>query len=255
MYQRLGDHLQLAITPGLPVAWQDVERRVADSDAMYDGNAAHYFGVGLSALSNIHASMALAGMEAPRDILDFGSGCGRVTRWLRAAWPTSRITAAERTSDQTDCCAALFGAVPWLTTGEVGAGEAPGRYDLIWAGSVLTHLPMPHSVALLQAFLRWIRPGGLIVATTHGRRALHNVETGHIRYIEPEAWTGIVEGYRQTGYGYADYVGQTNYGISVTSIDWIARNVRRAPDSRLLVLAEAAWDNHQDVFALQAQRP
>ena len=247
--------LQLAGPADRKVSFDQVERRIADCDSMYDGNAAHYYGVGQSALTCIDHSLGLAGLSDPASILDFGGGCGRVTRWLKAAYPHAAITVAERTDDQLEACRQLFGVETWLSAAPIPELEAPGSYDLIWAGSVLTHLSAADTFNLLSAFLHWIKPGGMIVVTTHGRRAVRNATSGALAYIDADLWADIFADYQKTGYGYADYTNQPNYGISLTSLDWIGRLVRNFDDARLITLAEAAWDDHQDILALQARRP
>jgi cyclopropane fatty-acyl-phospholipid synthase-like methyltransferase len=59
------------------------------------GGHEHYFAVGKSALNVIQATLVLAGVNSPKTILDFGCGAGRVTRWLRAAFPDAKISACD----------------------------------------------------------------------------------------------------------------------------------------------------------------
>jgi SAM-dependent methyltransferase len=244
---------RLVRPPGLRVAIDQVDLRIADCDTMYAGNVDHYFGVGLSALNCVQRLLGLANLPAPASILDFGGGAGRVARWLKAAYPEATITVAERDAEQLGACAELFGVETWLSDGDIGTLVAPGGYDLIWAGSVLTHLSEADSIQLLNHYVDWANPGGLVVVTTHGRRALRNVELGRLSYIEEEWWEEIERGYHQSGYGYADYDHQQGYGISLVSIEWISRHICQLPAARLVGLCEAGWDDHQDVVAVQAQ--
>jgi SAM-dependent methyltransferase len=46
-----------------------------------------------------------------------------------------------------------------------------GRFDLIHMGGMLKHLENP--VALLRCSLGWLKPGGLLIATTPNARSLH----------------------------------------------------------------------------------
>jgi hypothetical protein len=57
-----------------------------EGDAMYAGNDRHYLFCGASALNVILSALRLAELTDPAAVLDFGSGAGRVTRWLRATF-------------------------------------------------------------------------------------------------------------------------------------------------------------------------
>jgi SAM-dependent methyltransferase len=220
-------------------------------DLMYAGNLEHYLLVGANALGVIQAGQQLAGVGPPRSILDFGCGAGRVTRWLRAAFPDARISASDIREDDLKFCADRFSVEVWRGGSDVAALKAPGRYDIIWACSVLTHLPQEQAEGLVHKFVEWTEPGGLIFASLHGRRAIELRGIGQIGYIGDAAWEKIRAGYDASGYGYADYQKQRGYGISLCSLNWVADLVLRLKGMRLVFLGERSLDNHQDVVCLQ----
>ncbi|QRM35605.1 hypothetical protein [Microvirga sp. VF16] len=62
------------------------------------GSAAHethYRVAGGSAARVIYSSLPLANVDVPRTVLDFGSGSGRVIRWLKPMFPEPFIEAAD----------------------------------------------------------------------------------------------------------------------------------------------------------------
>lgn len=221
---------------------------------MFAGDLEHYLSCGASALDVVTGVLALAGSAAPARILDFGAGCGRVTRWLQAAFPSSAIEACDVREADVAFCRERLGIDAWASRTKIDALSAPGTYDLIWAGSVLTHLDADGSVRLLRRLLDWATPDGLVVVTLHGRTAVEFGASGRVRYNEPDRWAHVVDGYRASGYGYADYLGWPGYGVSLTSLAWTARLVESWSDVRLVALSERAWDGHQDVLALQRLR-
>jgi hypothetical protein len=247
------DHLELpaSVAGYLP----SVRLELAEHDAMYHGNDHHYLSCGASALNTILAALRLASLPDPRTVLDFGAGAGRVTRWLKAAFPNALIGTCDLRAQDMAFCERAFSAHTWLSTTEIDALHAPRSYDLIWLGSVATHLSADDCHRLIDKVLSWVDPKGLVVMSLHGRFALERQRSGALVYIHDSGWQTIEQGYATDGYGYADYQGQSGYGISITKLSWTARLVESRPDVRLVLLAETAWDGHHDVVAIQSMAP
>jgi SAM-dependent methyltransferase len=133
----------------------------------------HYFSVGASALNVINSVLALAEVDSPKTILDFGCGAGRVTRWLRAAFPQASISACDVREDDLAFVRNKLGASTWVSGTDVGNLQQPFPFplDLIWVGSVVTHLDEATSEALLCKLAEWLKPRGLLIASLHGRTA------------------------------------------------------------------------------------
>lgn len=239
----------------LPVATAPYFHRLildlSPDDGMYQGNDGHYLSCGASALNVILAAHMLAANNAPRKVLDFGAGAGRVTRWLAAAFPMTNIHACDLREQDMRFLASVFGAHTWLSGTNIDTLRAPGGYDLIWLGSVATHLSAEDVERLLNKMLSWLEPRGLVVMSLHGRYARERQEQLGFTYIHDSAWREIVAGYEASGFGYADYEGQAGYGISLTRLAWTAACVERAPGCTLVMLTEKAWDGHHDVVAIQ----
>jgi len=222
------------------------------NDAMYAGNDRHYLSCGASALEVILLSLRLSGAPEPGTILDFGAGAGRVTRWLRAAFPHAQIDACDLRSSDMDFCASTFGASTWISGIDLDSLRAPQSYSLIWLGSVATHLTADTTKHLIRKMISWCSPGGLVVMSFHGRHALNRQNSGEYFYIDVERWTVIQRDYEKHGFGYSDYEGQAGYGISVAKLSWIAAVIEELRTGRLICLSERAWDGHHDVLAVQA---
>ena len=230
----------------------NVVKEIAKTDAMLAaGGYDHYFAVGKSALNVIQATLVLAGVNSPKAILDFGCGAGRVTRWLRAAFPDAKISACDTREDDLKFVRQTFGADTWVSAKDIPALKKPSAFDLIWVGSVLTHLDAKTSEGLLRKLFGWLNLGGLVVVSLHGRTARHYGNSGRIKYIV-RGWSEITRQYDAKGYGYAEYPGQRGYGISLSSPAWMIDVAKRIEGSRIVLFGEALWDNHHDVVALQA---
>ena len=230
----------------------EVSLELCPGDGMYDGNPDHYLYCGASALSVILSAIDLAAIAYPSTILDFGAGAGRVTRWLRAAFPAASIDACDLREHDMTFCREAFSARTWISGTDIDLLQAPGKYDLIWLGSVATHLSSEKVVRMLDKALSWTSAMGLVLISFHGAYALSRQESGEFRYIDDASWSSIKTSYHDTGFGYADYRDQPGYGISLTKLSWIAELIESRSDVRLVALAEKAWDGHHDILAIQS---
>jgi SAM-dependent methyltransferase len=229
-----------------------IDRTIAEGDRMYGGQDGQYFGIGESALRSCLHALHGAGRPLPRRVLDFGCGHGRVLRTLRAAFPDAELLACDIDPEAVEFCRATFGARPVAGSENLPETRQVTGIDLLWAGSVLTHLDLPGWDALLRYCARALAPGGIALLTTHGRRVARNLEHGiHDGYgLDAEGERTVLDGYRDVGFGYADYPGQRGYGISLSSPSRAIGRALAQPGLRLAGYDEAGWYGHQDVLVL-----
>jgi SAM-dependent methyltransferase len=233
-----------------------VARDLAPADHMFGANLPHYFGVGRSALNCIDLAARCAGRQkAFATILDFACGSGRVTRWLRAAFPDAAITVADVREDGVEFCKRAFAADGFLSSPDFGAIDHSGRYDLIWVGSLFTHISEEDTRILLDKLTSWLEPHGLLVATFQGRTTILNQLSRKARYTSPEKFMKLMADAHAKGFGYVDYDGQEGLGVSLTFPAWIGQWVPTQTHIRLAMTSERLWDNHQDVVALERLPP
>jgi SAM-dependent methyltransferase len=216
----------------------------------------HYFSVGRAGLANVmtalYGRLSYPGGDTPiKSILDFGCGYGRVARYLRAAFPDARLDVSDYDPEGVAWCVKFLGASDI-------AGKVPeDSYDLIWLGSVFTHLPEATIADLIATLKRGLRRYGVLMYTTQGELSAFNLEhfaqgDSDRRYIDyglsKEAAAVIVADYRAHGFGYQDYHGREGYGIAIGTMAWYA--ARTTDRTTLLLLAqEQGWDVHHDVLA------
>jgi hypothetical protein len=171
-------------------------------------------------------------------------------RWLRASHPDAQLSGCELQADALSFCAETFDAETWESSAHVEGLKAPRKYDLIWAGSVITHLSADKTEALFRKFLSWTNRGGMIVVTAHGRFAYARRAAG--KYIDEKCLPAIETEYERDGYGYSNHPGSKQYGISFLKPQWALDLICRLTQCRLVAYSERAWDGHHDVIALQA---
>ena len=129
-----------SLTLPTPFRFPRMVTELAEADGMYDGRDGHYVSVGLSALRAIEDALGDA-PAPPRRILDLPCGHGRVTRVLRARFPEAAITVCDLDRGGVDFAAARFGARGVYSVEDFRALDLGEAYDLIWVGSLVTHLP------------------------------------------------------------------------------------------------------------------
>jgi len=120
----------------------------------------------VSAMARALASHGAA-IDDREAILDFGCGCGRVTRHLREV--PGRVHGTDIDASLVRWCRRKlrFG------TFETNALRPPldyptATFDLVYAFSVFTHLPLELQRPWMDELRRVSQPGGLVLITTHG---------------------------------------------------------------------------------------
>jgi SAM-dependent methyltransferase len=245
-----------AILPRLPPATAHllprIERSVHDGDLMFAGDPIHYLSCGASALNAILSVLQSAQVAPPAAILDFGGGGGRVTRWLRRAFPDAALSVCDLPGPDLEFQRTVLDTATWDSSTDIAALTPPASYDLIWAGSVITHLRELDSVALLRKLYSWLTPNGMLIATFHGRFARSLGDATPDRYLAAASWREITAQSEKGGYGFADYdPNYPGYGVSLCTLAWIAALAGRLDGARLAGVIERGWDWHQDVLAFQ----
>ena len=225
-----------------------VNAKIYFNDSMYDGGA-HYYKVGLSAIQGIDEALEQAKLTELRTILDLPCGSGRVLRFLVQRFPEAEITACEIQRGPVQFCVRTFGAEPAYSSVNLDEVALNKKFDLIWCGSLATHLNERGIVALLRLFCRHLAPGGLVIFTTHGDFVSRRIPRREFDYgLSEEQNDRIGIDYAQTGYAFEDYPDEKDWGVSLTSPAWIRERVRDLGDLREVYFKERGWDNHQDVF-------
>ncbi|MFN2530014.1 MAG: trans-aconitate 2-methyltransferase [Pyrinomonadaceae bacterium] len=237
---------------------QQVNINLHYRDGMYAGNGEHYFRVGLSALECIEKVIANVDSIDIENVLDLPCGYGRELRFMVQQFPQTSFTACDIQRDAVDFCARTFGADAAYSDPDIRKVSFPRKFDLIWCGSLVTHLNRRDAGNLLKLFSDHLNPNGVVIVTTHGSFVAGRMQAGANYDLPRAAITSLLQEYEATGYGYHDYSpGEgffdfhpcgTGYGISLTSPDSICSLAEKSGLKHQCFLARG-WANHQDVFA------
>lgn len=244
-----------------------IDRTIAPDDGMFArhiGEAQayeHYFRCGFSALKIVRAALAAADVADSdvRRVLDLPCGHGRILRMLKAAFPRAELTACDLERPGVDFCARQFGAVPVYSHPDPVKIALAGPFDLIWCGSLMTHLDAPRWTGFLRLFRSLLSETGVCVFTSHGI-GTEDLIRGKLADYGLRDPATLLRPYRRAGFAYEPYKRGEDYGISMAGIGWIAARIAELSDARLVTVTEKAWDHHHDAiafgprFAERAQR-
>jgi SAM-dependent methyltransferase len=125
--------------------------------------------IGRVCADDLMAAYLSAGRPAKDDgrWLDFGSGCGRVARHLIGRAPIADYTGVDVDAPQIAWAARhLAGRFATIPPSPPTALPS-GGFDVVFSISVFTHLDEAAQFAWLAELRRLLRPGGLLLATTH----------------------------------------------------------------------------------------
>jgi len=217
---------------------------------MYTTGPDYYFFWGREALDAIHRLMALVGVKSVNTILDMPCGYGRVMRFIRASFPEAVITACDIETNAAEFCARTFGARPLHSSVELETVSLGGAYDLIWCGSLLTHLPAIQWRALLTLFSRHLSDPGLLLFTTCGPRNADLLLSGRNTFgLTDRSVAAILASYEQDGFGFENYPRIDGYGLSLSKPNWVCSQIERVSGLELRVYQVGGWGGIQDVVA------
>lgn len=229
---------------------QPVDPEISPNDLM---NNQWYFEVGRNAVEVVLAAIMSSYVGSIDRVLDLPCGHGRVLRHLVRMLPNAEFHACDLDTDGVAYCARKFSAIPIVSRPELTEVDFGTQFDLIWVGSLFTHVDMPQTRRWMAHLARFLTPTGIVVATMHGRWSEHVHQ--RTPYIGEDRWTRVMEGYRDRGYGYCDYVAEEssqyvpgNYGISMARPHAMIRILEEIGGIRVFSYNERAWADHQDVI-------
>jgi SAM-dependent methyltransferase len=160
-----------AAPDGLPLPPAALRVKVAGT-----ADAGWFLESGRLAEESMRAALAREGMQLEElgAILDFGCGCGRVTR--RLAELPGAVLGSDFNAEAIAWCRENLPFARFEHNGLAPPLPYPSEsVDLVYAFSVLTHLPVEVQHAWMEELARILRPGGLLLFSTHGERYLERL--------------------------------------------------------------------------------
>jgi len=225
---------------------------ISEDDWMAKGKTSHgYFLRGYEALAVCHLAIKRSGVRV-KDILDFGCGHGCVARMFEAQYPQATVYGQDVPEAWLSWCRKNLGIQTIKSPEKVSEVRlTPSSFNMIWVGSVFTHIPEVSFDHLLSELLSALKSPGLIVFTTAGYKVRIGFRPGNEKLISAEGGAEALQQYDATGYGFTPYVGGTydGWGRAMVTMNRVLEKIQ-FHESRLISFQEGGWGNRQDVYAV-----
>ncbi|HMQ68754.1 MAG TPA: class I SAM-dependent methyltransferase [Ignavibacteria bacterium] len=225
-----------------------IDTEIDPKDEMFEKDEEeHYFNVGFSCLEIINNTLESEKVDKKKikTILDFPCGYGRELRFLKSFFSESSLYGCEIEEDKLNFVKKKFSATPVLSYRDFKRINLNQKFDLIWCGSLFTHISARRFRKLLLFFFEHLNDEGFLFFTTHGRYSASILNTYGLRSFQR---IYIKSKYYLTGFGYNSYLKQYKYGVSLSAPSWVLRSIEKYKDISIVGVSEKRWDNHQDVI-------
>jgi hypothetical protein len=208
----------------------------------------HYYRAGFEVAEIISESVSTNLNDPGISILDFASGYGRGARFIRSFFPKAHLHTQDVIGSANEFCRATFNCTSSPSFVEYDRLDTSVKFDVIWVGSLATHLDETKTISLLEYLSSSLKSDGRLIVSSHGsfvyRRIRRKVSYG----INGKGLRFFLSYFFQ-GYTYRNYSGENNYGISVISPGWWRRNAKIA-GLEVHSYSKRRWDAHHDVLVL-----
>jgi SAM-dependent methyltransferase len=227
-----------------------ITRELAPDDQMAWPGLEHYLAVGRSGVSAVLGALGLSPTERIERFLDLPCGHGRVARHLVAAFPGAEGFFCDLDKSGVEYCSRTFGGTGIVSRPELTDATLPRDLDLIWVGSLFTHVDEDRTARWLAFLAQHLRHGGTLVATFHGLWSTRTQQTHPM--IDDASWVKIEDGFSRSGYGYSAYAEYDvgDYGISLVVPARIISMATAIDGIRVASYTERGWADNHDVLAL-----
>jgi len=198
-------------------------------------------------------------------ILDFGCGCGRLTRFLAHLEEDFDVHATDINPKHVEWCQKNLRGVSSIQNAAVPPLPYPdAAFNFIFSLSVLTHLTQARTNQWLQELLRILAQGGILVVTTHGLTAVRTIRDSPVHQqnfgmSKSDAET-LLAHLPKTGFAFRPYDPQTlitasagsEYGHTFVHPDYIEKT-STILGLRVKEVREGGLRGWQDIVVLERQ--
>jgi SAM-dependent methyltransferase len=204
---------------------------------------AYYFSDGAESarkLSEILTRNAAFGSNGRYSLLEFASGCGMVTRHLAQQLPDADIVSCDIHDQAVAFINDTVHSPAVISRHRPEDLSLDRQFDVVFALSFFSHMPETTFGRWLQALFSLVRPGGILVFTTHGlasQKIFGDVALSESGFaFMPSSEQGDLDG--------------NEYGSSISTPDYVIGEVYRRLRAPICEFRQAYWWGHQDLYVV-----
>jgi SAM-dependent methyltransferase len=171
-------------------------------------------------------------------LLEFAAGYGCVSRHLRDVLPQADITACDIHDEAVRFIEDRFRVKAVSSTSDPDKLSLGRKFDIVFALSFFSHMPKESWTRWLRALARHTAPDGEIIFTTHGLRSVQFFPDCQLDadgfWFKPVSEQGDLS--------------TSEYGSTVTTFDYVYRQISNIEGLNLVRFHEGLWWGHQDLY-------
>jgi SAM-dependent methyltransferase len=201
----------------------------------------YYFANGQESADKLRELVGRYSTIVEPTILEFAAGYGSVSRHLKTRFAQATFTSCDIHPAALDFISGHIG-IPTIASAhspeEFDAGQ---KFDSLFAISFFSHIPDRAWQRWVRALSEQVKPGGLLIFTTNGRTSMSVVGATELN---------------ENGYWFVPQSEQVDldgeeYGSTVTSFEYVYRQIVETSGVRLIKYDPAFWFTHQDLYVLR----
>lgn len=196
-----------------------------------------YFEAGKECFKSIENIILSSGRSLSEigSYLDFACGYGRVTRFLVQELESSKVWVSDIYKDAVDFQKKYFGVNGFYSETEPSKVNFPMKYEVIYVGSLFSHLPESRFEEWLLTLYNTLEENGILIFSTHGNS------------LCPPAIKTDPSGFTFWHGSESRSLSTEEYGSTFVTRDWVERLAKKLGISNISFL-EKGLAGYQDIY-------
>lgn len=183
--------------------------------------------------------------SGPASVLEFASGYGRVARYAMHVLPDAAWVCSDVHPNAVEFLSNKIGVRAHLSSTKPEDWSIDDEFDVVFALSFFSHMPDATFAPWLSRVFTAVKPGGILIFTTHGAVTLRNMRAG-----------GLPAQFDGTGFYWNSKSDQRDldardYGTSAVSLGYVQKAVSDVEGVELIRFQQAFWWGHQDLYVVR----